>query len=226
MRRVSLLLALLAALVLGGAVAAQDGTAIVLPDGLPVTPDPSECTVEARSIDDLLAEYGATPVAATPSVGEAASPAASPATGPAAFTLPAGEPADGPAVEAITATLRELLACANTGNFLVFFEFITEDLAEEFTAEPISQEEVDFLRGTLPALPPEQYGTLVDVREATLLPDGRVGALVDTIFPEEGPGVQTDWFVFEEVDGRWLIDEIVEDLEGQYPPTETATPAA
>jgi hypothetical protein len=63
------------------------------------------------------------------------------------------------------------------------------------------------------------------VREARVLEDGRVGALVETIFPDEAPGPQVDFIIFVQEDGRWLLDEIIEDLETQYPPT-AATPTS
>ena len=216
MRPLSLLLGLLAAVALAGTTFAQGA------GDLPVTPDPSECTVEAPTVDELIALSGSTPTAGTPDIGDEDAMAS-----PEAFALPEGEPADEETTAAVVATLRELLACVNSGNFLYIFPFLTEDLiAREFLAEPLTEEEAEFFRATPPALPEEQHGTLVAVREATALPDGRVGALVETIFPEEEEGVQVDYFIFEEADGRWLIDLIVEDLEGQYPPTGMATPAA
>jgi hypothetical protein len=71
------------------------------------------------------------------------------------------------------------------------------------------------------------YASLIAIHDVVVLPDGRVGALVEAIFPDEAPGIQVDDFYFAEQDGRWLVDGIVEDLDGQYPPeTEVATPAA
>ena len=170
----------------------------------------------------MLAAAGASPVAGTPDFGDEGAVAS-----PAVFTLPEGEPADVETTAEVVATLRELIACVNSGNFLYIFAFLTDDLFREFTMEPISEQEVEFLRATPPALDPDQYGTLVDVREVTVLPDGRVGALMDSIFPGEEPGVvQVDYVILEEVDGRWLLDELIEDLEDQYPPAEMSTPAA
>ena len=221
MRPLSLLIALLAAVALAGTTFAQDGTPGAA-GGLPVTPDPAECTVEASTIDELLARFEATPVAGTPAFGDEGTLAS-----PEAFTLPEGEPADEETTAQVVATLRELIACANSGNFLYIFVFITDDLAREFTAEPITEEEAEFFRATPPALDPAQYGTLVAVEQVTVLPDGRVGALFHSIFPGEEGGVQVDYVVLEEqADGRWLIDELVEDLEDQFPPAELATPAA
>jgi hypothetical protein len=59
-----------------------------------------------------------------------------------------------------------------------------------------------------------------------MLDDGRVGVLADTIFPDEEPGIQTDFFYFAKEDGTWKFDEIIGDLEGQYPPDAMGTPVA
>ena len=219
MRPASLLLALLAAFALAGTTSAQDGTPGAAGD-LPVTPDPSECTVEAPTIDELI-EISAV-AASTPAVsGEGTL-----ASAEEDFTPPEGEPADDETTAQVVATLRELIACVNSGNFLYIFAFLTEDLLTRlFAAEPISEEVAEFFQATPPGLEPDAFGTLVDVQEATVLPDGRVGALMHSMFPGD-EDVQVDYVVLEEQeDGRWLIDELVEDLEDQFPPAEVATPA-
>jgi hypothetical protein len=181
-------------------------------EGLPVVPDPAECTVDAPTIDDVLAQVGATPVAELP--------AEEAITMPAAFSLPEGEPADAETVDAVTATVREALACINTGNWLSVFAFFSDDYSRRFgEANPISEAEVEMLRTPVPEMPAEARATLQAVREVRVLEDGRVAALVETIYPGESPpGGEVDFFVFVEEDGRWLIDDMVEDLEGQYPP--------
>jgi hypothetical protein len=68
-------------------------------------------------------------------------------------------------------------------------------------------------------VPRQLYGSLVGVRDVHVLPDGRVWALVETDFPAEPPeGVEVDFLVFLQRDGRWYIDDLVEDLESEYPP--------
>jgi hypothetical protein len=68
-------------------------------------------------------------------------------------------------------------------------------------------------------VPKELYGSLLAVRDVRVLPDGRVGALVETDFPGEPPeGAEVDFFLFVQEDGSWLIDDLVEDLEDRYPP--------
>ena len=219
MPRPSMLMALafsaLLTLSVGKSTAAQETT------GLPVTPDPAECTAEPVTIDELLALTGATPIPGTPNAGMEETAAT-----PAAFALPEGEPADEETVAAVTATLREALACLNTGNFLTAFAFFSEDFQRRDLEEfPITEADVAFFEATPQALPAEWHASLLAVREARVLEDGRVGALVETIFPDEAPGAQVDFIIFVEEDGRWLLDEIIEDLEAQYPPT-AATPTS
>lgn len=36
--------------------------------------------------------------------------------------------------------------------------------------------------------------------------------------PEGIDGVETDLFIFKNVDGQWLLDESIENLEGTYGP--------
>jgi hypothetical protein len=68
----------------------------------------------------------------------------------------------------------------------------------------------------------------------TVYPDGRVGALVDYFSvpgpnspPDSAEGFETDLMIFElQPDGRWYLDEVIENLEGQYGPDVTGTPAA
>ncbi|MBW3631433.1 MAG: hypothetical protein KY456_00255 [Chloroflexi bacterium] len=211
-------LALSALLALGAAnpTAAQDSTS------LPVTPDPAECTAEPVTIDELLSLTGATPIPGTPSAGTEGETAAT----PGAFALPEGEPADEETVTAVTASLREALACLNTGNFLTAFAFFSEDFQRRDLEEfPITEADVAFFEATPEPLPAEFHASLLAVREARVLEDGRVGALVETIFPDEAPGPQVDFIIFVQEDGRWLLDEIIEDLEAQYPPT-AATPTS
>ena len=186
---------------------------------LPLTPDPAECTAEPVTIEELLGLTGATPIPGTPSAGMDEETVAT----PEAFMLPEGEPADEETVATITAALVETLACLNTGNFLTAYalfsdEFKVRDL-QEF---PITEADLAYFEATPEALEAEMHASLLAVREARILEDGRVGALVETIFPDEAPGPQVDFIIFVEEDGNWLLDEIIEDLEAQYPPTSTS----
>jgi hypothetical protein len=168
---------------------------------LPVIPDPSECTVEPRTIDEVIALIDVLPAAEhDDEAGEANE----------SFVVPEGEPADEATVDAIIGTAREMTACLNTGNLLTLLEFRTDRAFAELKAMPFTEEVIEFYRAGPPPLEPEMYATLEDVRAVSVLADGRVGAVVVTTFYEE-PEVQ--YLIFEQVDDRWLIDEIVEDPE-------------
>jgi hypothetical protein len=189
---------------------------------LPVTPDPAECTAEPVTIEELLALTGATPIPGTPSGGMEEETAAT----PQAFALPEGEPADEETVTAVTTSLYEALACLNTGNFLTAFAFFSEDFQRRDLQEfPITEADVAYFEATPQALPAEMHASLLAVREVRVLEDGRVGALVETIFRDEAPDLQVDFIIFVQEGDRWLLDEIIEDLEAQYPPT-AATPTS
>jgi len=62
------------------------------------------------------------------------------------------------------------------------------------------------------------------VREARVLEDGRVGALIDIGRPEAPTEAEVDFIIFVDEDGRYLIDDLVEGLEDQVPPA-AGTPA-
>jgi hypothetical protein len=210
-----LLAAALAALVAGNVAVAQEATPEVASVTLPVTPDPSMCTAEPLCVDELLERMGDVPLPATPgSMGAGGTPPPAPP-----FTLPAGEPADSETVAALTATMAEHIACQNTGNWLAVFTSYTDDFLGQLRADAIitAQDIASWREATPEPVAPEEYTTLLGVREARVLPDGRVGALIDADFKAE-EGLETDFLYFEQHDGRWLIDEVVFALEEQYPP--------
>lgn len=191
---------------------------------LPITPDPAQC-VENLTIDQFRPLVVSTTVASTP----VASPTVPEAIGsPVPFTLPDGSPADEATITAVTARVVELAACINAENTLGFYgQFSPESVRQQLEGQNITDADVDALAAITPvASPPNRWVTVVDIREVTILPDGRVGALVDTLFPLVSADIQTDHFTFANIDGLWLIDTVVENLETLYPPTATlATPA-
>ncbi len=224
MRRLSTLmgsmaLGLVFLLTLSGASVAQEAT----PAG--DSPDADECTFEARSIEDMQALYG-TP--APEGAGEATS--AVEAT-PADFTLPDGDPADEQTVAEVTAVVRGLTACYNAGDYLAGFGGVTDEfLVSQVGVSLFDEDFVAAMEAEPVPLDEDQQTVVLGVREVTVLGDGRVAVLFDYYGPSpqlEGiNGVETDLFVFENVDGQWLLDESVENLEGTYGPEGIATPAA
>jgi hypothetical protein len=158
-----------------------------------------------RSVEDLLAR-------AEESTGNETVAIAT----PGAFVLPEGEPADTLVVIDVTAIMRQVIACFNTGNPLTFYDFTTDQFLRDQLDVALQMEATPADRPTLKG---DQLASLMAVREVTVLPDGRVGALVETHYPTETPDVQVDYVFLVEEDFVWLIDDVIEDLEDQYPPT-------
>ena len=196
---------------------------------LPITPDPSECT-ETVTVDELLARLNVTEVPATPESTAVATPlvpeeeTASPA---AQVSLPDGDPADEATIAAVTKTMRQVLACENAGNTLGSFALLSDSFVRESQAEePFTKDDAALLAASPEALPADVRATLYAVHDVRVLAGGRIGALVETDFPDQPPdGIEVDFLFFIEQDGRYLIDDVIEDLEGQYPPVSaTVTP--
>jgi hypothetical protein len=216
----SLVLAALLTLILATAAAAQDAT-----PSTDMSPNPEVCTVEARPVEELQAIYG------TPHPAGAGEEVSGAEATPVGFVLPVGTPADDATVAAITAAVEQLTACYNAGNYLAGLSLVTDEfLVSQVGLSLFDEDFVATMSASPVALPEEQQTVLLDVRNVIVLEDGRVAALVDYMSPtpqEEGiEGLETDLFIFENVNGVWLLDESVEHLEGTYGPDMMATPAA
>lgn len=197
----------------GAPVAAQDAT----PPVLPVTPEAAACTVEPRSIS-YFEQFVGTPTAEQATPVTVATPAAG-------FIMPAGEVADQETVDAVTATIVELGACLNAGDFLRYGALFTDDYFQRAFAEfgPIPEEELAFLAASPEAVPAENRAAILAVLDVRLLADGRVAGLFDVYDPfEQPPGPARFYWEFVEQDGRWLIDEQV--MLGSIDPAEIGTP--
>jgi hypothetical protein len=195
----------------GGAAVAQDAT----PGGVDLSPNPDQCTQAPRTLVALQA------ITATPSVGTSAIEITS------AADLPAGEEAPKEAIDGVVATVVENVACFNAGNYLALFGGMTDAyLLSQIGGGPYEQSFVDMVSGTPVALADAQQTQLLDTREFTLYPDGRVGVLVYYKAPstQADDAVKIDLWVFKEIDGRWLLDESIEGLETAL--QDLATPAA
>jgi hypothetical protein len=167
------------------------------PQVFPATPEASECVVAplaVAEVGDLLA----TPAAES-----------SPAT-PEAFAMPSGEPADAETAAAVVATLRQVFACANAGDPLRFTSLFTDDFIREFYAGVPPDQVLGFLSGEPQPLPAEQRRVILDVGEVEVLEDGRAGVVIVLDEPDDPRTEEPDYAILEEVDGRWLVDEIHE----------------
>lgn len=194
----------------GGVVAAQDAT----PGTVDLSPNPDQCTQTPRTLEEIEA-ITATPVAqATIEISSAAD-------------LPAGEQVPKDAIDGVVATVVENVACFNAGNYLALFGAWTDDyLLTQIGAAPYGQDFIDMVSGTPVALAEEQQTQLLDTREFTLYPDGRVGVLVYYKSPSTQPDdeVKIELWIFKQVGNRWLLDQNVIGLETVL--QDLATPAA
>ncbi len=191
MRRIGILLFACSLLAIGvGRAAAQEAT----PDS---TTGTVACTVEPRPIDEMLGTWFSpegTPVA-TP---EPEPPVTSEAE------LPQGDPVDPEIEDAINATLQEIFACFDDGDYGRAFALFTDDYLLQFGPEmgTTLEQTRDFLEASPVPVPDEQRIEIGRMRDARMLPDGRVGAILDA------PGGSV-FFLFEEHEGRWLLDGII-----------------
>jgi hypothetical protein len=162
---------------------------------LPLTPDPSLCTVTPRPRAEIETIYEDVNATASPAAGEEEP-----------FVEPAGSPADAAIVADVTHVVVEVIRCnANGGNGLVDATFLTEEHLRDNLAG-LSREDFDLYYSENPIpLEPEQWLMVYAVRDVRVLADGRVGANPEIIVP--GIGHFRDFLIFEQVDGRWLIDE-------------------
>jgi hypothetical protein len=174
-----------------------------LAQGTPVAgdatvPAPEECLIPLPESIEFPAD-SMRPVAATPApiVTEPELP----------FAPPAGEPAAAEAIAGITATVREAIACRNAGDFARSLVFFTPNMLAELYGSPATVDP-DVLQGIQegPRPVPEQRRLRIDaIDEIVTLPDGRVGAFVETSTPRRE---FRDYLFFVQVpeSGRWLID--------------------
>lgn len=165
-------------------------------------PAPEECRGEPRSFPLFPAGVGQR-AAATP-----APIVTAPET---AFSPPAGNPADAETVAAVTATVREAIACRNAGDLLRASAQFTEKMLVSLYGGPATIDP-EFRASVVAgprAVPPTRRLAIVSISDVTLLPDGRVGALVETR-TERRDFRDYLFFAQDPATDRWLIDESVE----------------
>lgn len=208
------------------AIALMSGPALAQ-EGTPVdqSPNPEECTHEPRTVEELQAIHG-TPAPA--GAGEATSIAQ--AT-PVAFELPAGEAPDAETAAAITTVVRIGIACFNAGDYLAGFGGVTEEfLVDQVGLALFDQDFVASMNADPVVLPEDQHTLLIGIDEMIVMADGRVAAVVHYVGvsnPGEGiDGVETDLWIYENVEGMWLLDESIQNIEGTHGPDDLGTPAA
>lgn len=222
MRRLSLLtVAPLAALLVAGAVAAQDqepapddggdgeiGARFVQPE---------ECQAEPLAPEDVAAILGS---------GDGIESVT--------FQVPLGEFAGEESAARIRETVRGVIACLNAGDFLRGAALSTDNgarvlfgglaangeaaLLERLAAEPVVRAEESLIR-------------LVSITDPNVTPEGKLAAFVVINEPTRMPlGQETLLFIFAEEDGQLRFDNLVgfSIVPQELPatPTADATPAA
>ena len=184
------------------------------------------CTVPPRTPREVAVVAGTPepaplPAQATPDV-ESATPSASQAsrepTGPGvpdAIVLPEGAPAPDEVILAITGTMEQFTGCTNSRESLRMMALVTDEfLRGGFSGRALSEQDVMAFAGTPRPIDPADQRVLVTIRGTRILPDGRAGAVID-LASVGGPvpgEIRTDFVVFREVDGRWLIDSYAANL--------------
>ena len=189
-RRAAAVTALLTAMIAAGpGVAAQEETSPAPPGPftLPFAPPPERCTLPPRDIAEYQAFVG------TPG-----------ATDLPAVEITAGRPADAATIEGVTATLVQVFACLNAGDYLrLAGAYTNAGFVEDSGSNGLTQEVIDFI-----ALPPTPVAeadrdVLYGVYAVQVLADGRVAAIMQR--GVEGHGGVT-LMLFQKVNDRWLLD--------------------
>jgi hypothetical protein len=127
-----------------------------------------------------------------------------------------GAAASAQTVAAVTLVAREVIAAFNAGAPLRAFVHFSDD---HFRRQgELTPEEIAVLQAPVQPLPPEEQETVIALREARLLPDGRVSAILVSHYPAVGDSRKV--LIFVRTPDRWLIDAVIE------VPHSTANPAA
>lgn len=212
-----------------GAVAAQ-----------PATPSPSieTCAVPRREIADILtilAPQPATPAspATRDHADDGATATALPRIEPVGTPrllrpeLPAGQPVTAELAASLTETMQRYLACANGADAIGLMSLVSDEfLRRSFGAGNLTEADLRAYAAGAQPVPMSQRRRLVAIREARLLSDGRVAALVDTapVQSTSSATVTTDLVTFVEVNDRYLIDEYLAGVTIWLGPETTPAP--
>jgi hypothetical protein len=198
-RTPALLILLAGALSFGGALGALAQATPTA--GIPEIPPPEACQVVPRELP-LFPEGVGQRAPGTPEPFEAV-----PAT---PFALPSGAAPDAGTVDAVTATVREALACRNANDFLRAYALFTQNMIVELFGGPgtIDPEVQAAMAQEPQPLPRRARVALYSIDDVVSLPDGRVGVLVLTLNAQRA---FRDYLIFarDAESGRWLIDESI-----------------
>ena len=187
---------LLSLLVLPATAGAQEATPY---PGLDV-PAPEECTVAPRSLEELQRLHAAP---ATPAAASAS---------PTPVALPTGAPVDAATAEAVTAAVRQFVACLNAGDYWRQLATYSDRFVQIFLqayldpATGVTQEIYDAYATPRPPDPSLQAG-LLEIGPIVQLPDGRVAVAAVADVPGDDAPPRQSIFYFVKNGDRWQIDD-------------------
>lgn len=173
------------------------------------TPLATECTVEPRTIEDVILMVGI----ADPSAWDDPYGRSFPVE--PAKPRPTGEPAPPEVVAAIGATVNELALCSQGGTLLLQMAFWSDDLIKREFSEPLTSDVIPALQAEPDRGPGETILPDLAVEHVEILEDGRVVADVQSTFPStSSTELEFVSMVFTKQDDRWLIDDVLEPVSG------------
>jgi hypothetical protein len=162
------------------------------------------CDVAQRAVDEILALLKPPPGEGTPWPWYEILP------------LPEGKPVAEEITAEIAATLREMEACINAGIDLRYFSFFSDAWIGRITASHELETEFRSMAVATPKpIPSGQQIKFPGPWHVEVLPDGRVLAAVLWFIDEDAPCLdmsRTKALVFLCQDGRWIIDQVIENV--------------
>lgn len=139
--------------------------------------------------------------------------------------LPQGSSPDADAIDGVTDTVQQAIACLNAGDMARYLALHTDDYVAGLAGqESPSQTLLDDLSAPPAPLDPAAQIGLISIEDVRMLADGRISVLFRQDNPS-GPtgGPERVFFVLTEQRGRYLIDE---EIVPDNPNEGAATPAA
>jgi hypothetical protein len=204
--RYAILGAALVAALAGGLAVPSDPVSAGPATPTPDAPPPADCTVAPLP----FARLNATIAAATPAAGGYAAPGRG-------EPVPDGSPAPPATEAAVRAVVREFVACQNAGELLRAYALYTDRYLARLFARQGAWDEAAY-HGLATPLPndPGERSAILGIRDARVLPDGRVGATVVIAYPSI-PMPKTFFFTFADEGVRWAIDDILGEISFSVP---------
>jgi len=172
------------------------------PVGAAAAVDPGACSVTPRNAAELAA------LATLPTPDPTDNPDGGPdgRNGLLEQDLPAGDPVDAATLAAITEVERQFAACYNAGDLPRLLTVMSDEIATLLLAD-VGDSGLT-LAATPTPLNPDEFIALFPLRDARLLPDGRVGAIVDWATGSEPTRrSESNFHIYVWLDGAWLLDE-------------------